>query len=82
MEAIKEQGRTFIEKRLADQENPITFPKTKLNESEQDRQLKPLENPTESKQKIDNSKPKSATPKVWQDPPKRKPVSQKPFGNR
>ena len=82
MEAIREQGPAFIEKRLANKDNPITSPKTKLNEPEQDRQPKPLESSIDAKQKIDNSKPKSAAPKVWWDPPKKKSVSQKPFSNR
>jgi hypothetical protein len=81
MEAIREKAPVFIEKRL-DQENSINSPETKLNESEQDRQPKSIESSTDEKQKASIAKPKSAALKDWQDPPKRKPVSQKPFVNR
>jgi hypothetical protein len=82
IKAIKEKGRAFIERKLADQENSISSPKTKLNEPEQDRQPKTVENSTDAKQNTSIAKSKSATIKDWQDPPKRKPVSQKPFVNR
>lgn len=79
METIREQGLAFIEKRLADQENPITFPKKKINEPKLDRQSKPLENSTDAKQKASIAKPKSAAPKVWSDLPKKKICLSKAF---
>jgi hypothetical protein len=96
MEALKTQGRAFIEKRLVDTENPLKFPEKKQQQQKQvvnaqkpDKQPKP----SAIEQKLNNDPPIAKKPEPaksyatikpnmqWQDPPPRKPMPKKQYSN-
>jgi hypothetical protein len=69
IEAIREKGGAFIEKRLADTENPLTFPQKKQQYPKQAEASITRNNPPEAKEALILEKPK---PKMWITPPPRK----------
>src|ERR1700722_5707218 len=68
LEAIRVQGRAFIEKRLADNENPLVFPQKRQPEPKKAEPAKVIDVAPAPKETEAIAKPKQ---KVWVDPPKR-----------
>ena len=76
--AIREKGSAFIERRLADTENPLVFPKENRKEVKQDETSKARDSSLEAKKTafIEKAAPiKSIVSKEWRDLP---PLQQKP----
>ena len=76
MEAIKREGRSFIEERLSYKEIPLLFihkPQKATNKAEH---AKTIENPIASKETAPITKSKSSM-QEWVDPPKRKQAPRK-----
>lgn len=71
MDTIREKGRAFVEKRLADTENPIIFIQKQLNPQRQSQPDKQSNNATTAKETTPtgNSLPSSTAKKGWRDPP-------------
>lgn len=74
MKAIREQGRAFIEERLAGTEKPLIFPEKKQHPIKQAMPSKASDDATEAKEMalIVNPKPAPTQTMKWSDPPKRK----------
>jgi len=73
--AIRKNGRDFIEKRLADIENPLIFPEKKEKESRWPVTSTTSNNAPEAKETASISKPEfrqTIALKKWMDPPARK----------
>lgn len=70
--AIKEQGPTFIERRLADFERTIVFSKKQQQDLKQAESPKAREKATAPKETAFSTSPKPSVKKIWQDPPPRK----------
>lgn len=68
LEAIRVQGRVFIEKRLADTENPLKFPPKQQPAPKQAEPAKVADVAPAPKETAAIAKPKQ---RVWVDPPKR-----------
>jgi hypothetical protein len=69
LNSIREQGRNFIEKRLADTEKPLIFPQKHQAMTKQTRSSKTLDNSTEAKETLKAKPISSIAKKEWRDPP-------------
>jgi hypothetical protein len=85
IEAIREQGRAFIENRIADTENPFIFPQRPQKEIKQPEAPKAQNKPIAPKEtaSIEKQKPKpSLASKEWKDPPRLQARSASKFARR
>jgi hypothetical protein len=75
MEAIKANGRAYIDARLVDESNPLIFPKKKEKEVNDAKPVKVKESAPETRETAKIETPKPTIPiamKQWQDLPPRK----------
>jgi len=74
IEAIRDQGRVFVEARLADTSKPLSFPAKKETKTGHSKTFKANNEAVATKEAVSIAKPAvnpSIASKVWQDPPKR-----------
>ena len=70
IDAIREKGKTFIERRLLDVEKPLIFPQRQKKELRQSETHKAQNKPTELKETISTAKPKQKVKEFYDLPPR------------